>query len=114
MLLDAAADGDPVARQAADTLADEVAAFVRAAVHRLGLEDEPVEVVLGGGIFDTRDTAFHQRVASGVLDAAPGARLIRLDAPPVLGAALIGLDAIGAPAGALAALRRTLTLPSDS
>jgi N-acetylglucosamine kinase-like BadF-type ATPase len=114
VLLDAAADGDALARQAADTLADEVAAFVRAAVDRLGLKDEPVEVVLGGGIFDTRDTAFHERVAAGVHEAAPGARLVRLDAPPVLGAALIGLDSIGAPPSALAALRRALTISPGS
>ncbi len=112
VLLDAAADGDAVARVAADTLADEVAAFVRAAVDRLDLRDDPVQVVLGGGIFDTRDTAFLERVAAGVHQAAPRAVLVRLDAPPVLGAALIGLDAIGAPASALAALRESLTTPS--
>ena len=111
VLLDAAADGDALAREAADTLADEVAAFVRAAVVRLGLQAEAVEVVLGGGIFDTRDMAFHERVAVGVREAAPRAQLVRLSAPPVLGAALIGLDAIGAPPSALAALRQALTTP---
>ena len=59
VLLDAAADGDALAREAADILADEVVAFVRAAVVRLDLQDEAVEVVLGGGIFDTTDAAFH-------------------------------------------------------
>ena len=109
VLLDAAADGDVVARQAADALADEVAAFVRASVVRLDLQDEPVEVVLGGGVFDTTDAAFHERVAAGVHDVAPRAVLVRLDAPPVLGAALIGLDAIGAAPTALAAVREALT-----
>ena len=109
VLLDAAADGDALARQAADTLADEIAAFVRASVIRLDLQDEPVEVVLGGGVFDTNDVAFHERVAAGVHQAAPRAVLVRLDAPPVLGAAMIGLDAIGAPPTALAAVRRALT-----
>jgi len=108
VLLDAAAQGDAMARQAADTLADEVVAFVRAAVVRLDLQDEIVEVVLGGGVFDTSDTAFLDRVAAGVRVAAPKAVLIRLDAPPVLGAALIGLDAIGAPANVLAAVREAL------
>ena len=59
VLLDAAADGDAPAREAADILADEIVAFVRAAVVRLDLQNEAVEVVLGGGIFDTTDTAFH-------------------------------------------------------
>jgi N-acetylglucosamine kinase-like BadF-type ATPase len=114
VLLDAAADGDALARQAADTLADEIAAFVRGAVVRLDLQDEAVEVVLGGGIFDTTDAAFHARVAAGVHAAAPGAVLVRLDAPPVLGAALIGLDAEDAPETSAAALRQALRLPSDS
>jgi N-acetylglucosamine kinase-like BadF-type ATPase len=108
VLLDAAAEGDAPAREAADLLADEIAAFVRAAVVRLDLQDETVEVVLGGGIFETTDTAFHRRVAEGIHAAAPRAVLVPLDAPPVLGAALIGLDAEGASPDALAALRRAL------
>jgi N-acetylglucosamine kinase-like BadF-type ATPase len=111
VLLDAAAAGDAPARAAADTLADEIVAFVRAAVVRLDLQDETVEVVLGGGIFDTSDDAFHARVADGIHATAPRAVLIRLDAPPVLGAALIGLDAEQAPPAALAALRQALRHP---
>jgi N-acetylglucosamine kinase-like BadF-type ATPase len=114
VLLDAAADGDAPARAAADMLADEVVAFVRAAVLRLDLQDEAVEVVLGGGIFDTTDAAFHARIAAGINAVAPRARLVRLHAPPVLGAALIGLDAEGVPPPALATLRAALTLPEDA
>ena len=89
-------------------------AFVRAAVVRLDLQDEAVEVVLGGGIFDTDDTAFHARVAAGVHAAAPRAVLVRLDAPPVLGAALIGLDADGRAAEPRAALRQALDCPDST
>ena len=109
VLLDAAAAGDMLARESADTLADEIVAFVTAAVRRLGLEDEAVEVVLGGGVFDTGDDGFHTRVATGVHAVAPEAVLIRLDAPPVLGAALIGLDAIGATQTAKDRVRHALT-----
>jgi N-acetylglucosamine kinase-like BadF-type ATPase len=108
VLLDAAADGDAEARRAADILADEVVAFVHAAVVRLDLRDEPVEVVMGGGIFDTGDTAFHDRIAAGIHASAPRAILVRLDAPPVLGAALIGLDDAGAPPEALFGVRAAL------
>ena len=101
VLLDAAADGDAAGpRGGRHRWPTRSTAFVRAAVVRLDLQDEAVEVVLGGGIFDTTDTAFHDRVAAGIHAAAPSAVLVRLDAPPVLGAALIGLDAIGAPPGA--------------
>ena len=113
VLLEAAAAGDAPARAAADTLADEVVAFVRAAVVRLDLQNEAVEVVVGGGIFDTTDMAFHARVAAGINAVAPRAVLVHLDAPPVLGAALIGLDAEDVPPDSLAALRRALKLPED-
>jgi N-acetylglucosamine kinase-like BadF-type ATPase len=110
VLLDAAAAGDQLARDSANTLADEIVAFITAAVRRLSLEDEAVEVVLGGGVFDTDDEGFHTRVATGVHAVAPTAQLIRLDAPPVLGAALIGLDAIGASRAAKEQLRDALTV----
>jgi N-acetylglucosamine kinase-like BadF-type ATPase len=109
VLLDAAAAGDRPAREAADLLADEVVACVRAAVNRLGVADDDLEVVLGGGIFETGDREFHDRVARGIHAAAPRARILHLQAPPVLGAALLGLDVLGATAAAKLALRERLT-----
>jgi N-acetylglucosamine kinase-like BadF-type ATPase len=109
VLLDAAAAGDAESRRAADMLADEVAAFAGAAITRLGVTGEDVEVVLGGGVFDTDDAGFHARVAEGIRAVAPRAVLRYLAAPPVLGAALLGLDAIGADHAAKDRLRATLS-----
>jgi N-acetylglucosamine kinase-like BadF-type ATPase len=109
VLLDAARDGDGPAREAADMLADEIGVFATATIRRLGVEGEAVEVVLGGGIFDTDDAAFHERVAAAIAAVAPRAVLRRLDAPPVLGAALIGLDALDASDAAKDAVRAALS-----
>jgi N-acetylglucosamine kinase-like BadF-type ATPase len=109
VLLEAAADGDAPSRDAANTLADEVVTFAGAAITRLGVADQEVEVVLGGGIFDTDDAGFQRRVEEGILAVAPRALLRRLGAPPVLGAALIGLDALGADAAAKARVRAALS-----
>ncbi len=109
VLLDASADGDGPARESASTLADEVVTFVRAAIDRLEVADEEVEVVLGGGIFKTRDRHFHDRVARGIRAAAPRSKLVYFRAPPVLGAALIGLDALDATTDAELAIRATLS-----
>ena len=37
---------------------------------------------------------FYERLTDGIRAAAPRAEMVRLDAPPVLGAALLGLDAL--------------------
>jgi N-acetylglucosamine kinase-like BadF-type ATPase len=103
--LDAAAGGDTAAAGAAALLSDEVAVMVTAIVGRLGVGGEEVEVVLGGGVFDSDYPGFAERVEAGVLAAAPRARFRRLEGAPVLGAALLGLDAVGAPGRASDRLR---------
>jgi N-acetylglucosamine kinase-like BadF-type ATPase len=106
----AAADGgDGVAHGLLLDFGTEVAVMANAIIRRLKLTRTDVEVVLGGGIFDTVDAGFQTRVETGILAAAPRALLRRLDAPPVLGAALLGLDAIGADDAAKVRLRTALS-----
>ncbi|HXI79889.1 MAG TPA: BadF/BadG/BcrA/BcrD ATPase family protein [Verrucomicrobiae bacterium] len=87
-----AAGGDPIARGIVDHLADELAGMAAALARRTGLTRRDPEVVLAGGIFKTDDAAFHAGLADRIRATIPEARIVRLAAPPVLGAALIGLD----------------------
>ena len=87
-----AAAGDPVARGIVDHLADELAVMAGALARRTGLTRRDPEVVLAGGIFKTDDATFHAGLAERIRAVIPDARVDRLAAPPVLGAALIGLD----------------------
>jgi len=105
----AATDGDPIARSVVDRQADEVVALAGTAIKRLRMTALDVDVVLGGGIFRNRDADFFSRIDAGVRDVAPGARTHVLTEPPVLGAALMGLDHLGAGPAAQRRLRRTLT-----
>jgi N-acetylglucosamine kinase-like BadF-type ATPase len=91
-----AAAGDPVARSIIDRLADELTGMAAALARRTNLVRRDPDVVLGGGVFRTDDEAFHERLRDGVRDAIPAARIVRLAAPPVLGAALLGLDRLAA------------------
>ena len=77
--------------------------------HGDDLVKRDVDVVLGGGVFRSDDERFLARIRDGIVAIAPSTNLKRLDAPPVLGAALIGLDRLGAKRPAEAALRSTLT-----
>ena len=89
----AAGQGDAVARSILDRLADELAGMAAALIRRLNMRRLDPEVVLAGGVFRARDEIFATRLELGILGAAPRARIERLDAPPVLGAALLALDA---------------------
>lgn len=108
LVLEAASAGDAGARATADLLADELAGMARAAITRLDLGNLKVEVVLGGGVFQTTDSRFHQRVRQGILAVAPNARFVALAAPPVLGAALLGADALSLGTAAGEKLRASL------
>ena len=104
-----ASQGDAVARALIDELADEVVATANAAIRRLRVTTRDVEVILGGGVFRSNDEDLFRRVQEGIADVAPKAVIRRLEAPPVLGAALIGIDAVRATREAKARLRASLT-----
>jgi N-acetylglucosamine kinase-like BadF-type ATPase len=87
-----AAAGDAVARSIIDRLADELATMAAALARRAHLVRRGPEVVLAGSVFRTGDAGFHERLQDRITAAIPAARIVRLSAPPVVGAALIGLD----------------------
>jgi N-acetylglucosamine kinase-like BadF-type ATPase len=111
--LDAAAGGDEAAAGAVTFLAEEVVAMAAATVERLGATREPVEIVLGGGLFESEHSLLRDAVVAGVRRVAPDARFARLESAPVLGAALLGLDASGAGAAAEDRLRNAAEAVSE-
>lgn len=88
--------GDPVASALVDRLADEVVALASVALGRLELLDEEVPVVLGGSVLAAGHTRLDERIAGLLAERAPKAVVRVVSQPPVLGAALLGLDRTGA------------------
>ena len=82
-------------------------------MRRLDVLDEPIDVVLGGGVLtaghallmDEIDRLLHAAGTAG--DARPSSQ-----APPVVGAALLGLDRIEAADGAHQRLRESFRVPA--
>jgi N-acetylglucosamine kinase-like BadF-type ATPase len=99
---------DAVAAAIAGRLADEVVAFARTAIERLGLDSEAVDVVLGGGLLRAEHGGLVAAVQRGLETVAPRAAIRLSPDPPIVGAALLALDDLGAPAGARARLRAEL------
>ncbi|MFD9252623.1 N-acetylglucosamine kinase [Streptomyces bottropensis] len=97
VLFATAAAGDPVARSLVDRMAEEVVAMATVALTRLDLLGEETPVLLGGGVLAARHPLLDGRVREALAAAAPKAVPRVVTAAPVLGAALLGLDRVGAP-----------------
>lgn len=103
LVVAAAADGDAAAGALVDRLAGEIGLWADRAFRDLGISE--ADVVLGGGMLRRAHDDFLRRV----LERLPaGATPVLLDVPPVLGAALAALDAVGATDAAKLRLRSEL------
>ncbi|MEV3928202.1 BadF/BadG/BcrA/BcrD ATPase family protein [Streptomyces sp. NPDC053728] len=99
------AAGDAVASALVDRLAAEVVSMASVALDRLGLLAEEVPVVLGGSVLAARHARLDDGIARLLSERAPKALVRVVTEPPVLGAALLGLDRVEAPDGAHRRLR---------
>ncbi|MCI4046334.1 BadF/BadG/BcrA/BcrD ATPase family protein [Streptomyces sp. TRM75563] len=109
VLFATAAGGDPVAGALVERLAEEVVAMASVALNRLGLLEEEVPVLLGGSVLAARHPQLNDRIAELLAARAPKAEVRVVSEPPVLGAALLGLDRTGAGPKARGRLRAQYT-----
>jgi N-acetylglucosamine kinase-like BadF-type ATPase len=96
VLLAVANEGDEVARDLVHRLAEEICVMAVVAMRRLGLTAEATPVVLGGGLMTARDPLLLAEITERITAAAPRASVTVVAVPPVAGAALLGLDHVGA------------------
>lgn len=89
--------GDAVAAETIRWAAEELASLAIGVIRQLGFEDRSFEVVLVGSMYNGGRLLLDP-MAAAIHAVAPGARLVRLAVPPVVGAALIGMQAAGLPA----------------
>jgi N-acetylglucosamine kinase-like BadF-type ATPase len=107
LVLAEAAD-DAVAAEIVQHLASEVVALARVALARLELTQEPVEVLLGGGVLQDVDGDLLAMIDSGLREAAPNVTVRPTASAAIVGAALLGLDELEGGPEAQARLRREL------
>jgi N-acetylglucosamine kinase-like BadF-type ATPase len=103
------AAADAVAAGLVDRLAREVVVLAEVALRRLELVGEPVEVLLGGGLFQRVDGALVDAIRSALTAIGPAITVRATAAPPIVGAALLGLDQFGARGEVQERVRRELT-----
>jgi N-acetylglucosamine kinase-like BadF-type ATPase len=91
-----AGTGDDVAARLVRRQAHEICTMALTVMRRLGLTGLATPVVLGGGMLAARDPLLTAGVTEGIRAGAPHAAVRITDVPPVAGAALLGLDRLGA------------------
>lgn len=104
-LFAAAEAGDAVAASVVDRQAEEVVVMADVLLRRLDLQSTPLPVVLGGSVLAGRSPRLVAGVVAGLAERAPLARPTWVVEPPVVGAALLALEAAGAPPEALTVAR---------
>ena len=109
VLFEVAAAGDQVAVALVRRQAEEVVALAVSAMRRLGVLDEPFDVVLGGGVLTAGHPLLMDEIHRLLGEEAPLASTTVVRTPPVVGAALLGLDRIGAAPPARARLRASFS-----
>ncbi|AEH10746.1 MULTISPECIES: N-acetylglucosamine kinase [Protofrankia] len=96
LLFATAATGDATAVGLIDRQADEIVRLALAALTRLDLLDTPTPLVLGGGMLASRQPLLLDNLTARLAVRAPLAEIRLVVAPPVVGAALLGLDHLSA------------------
>jgi len=102
------ADHDEEAARIVERLSEEVVALARAALTRLELLDQPVEVLLGGGLLRSGDARLIGTIEAGLREVSTQISAHATSSPAIVGAALLGLDELGAAPAAQQRLRREL------
>jgi N-acetylglucosamine kinase-like BadF-type ATPase len=95
LLFEAACADDGVATAIIRSFGLGLAELVAAGLLRMNLAAEPVEVVLSGSVFKGPGTLLQQTIAAGLAPVAPAATLVDARYEPVVGALLLGLEALG-------------------
>ena len=91
LVFETAQQGDPQALEVMRWAGYELAQIAIGVINQLDLQKESFDVVLIGSLHDGHPL-LSKTLRETILAAAPGARLIRLAVPPVIGSVLLGME----------------------
>jgi N-acetylglucosamine kinase-like BadF-type ATPase len=94
VVFEVAESGDEVARDLIHWAGKELGEMANGVIRQLRFENLIFETVLIGSMFQNGDILINP-MKETIQTLAPGARLIRLTAPPAVGAVLLGMEAAG-------------------
>ena len=93
-IFEAAQAGDIAAREVIHWAGEELGWLVVAVTRQIGMENDEVEIVQSGSVFDSSNI-LTEPMCRVIFRHVPKARIIRLDVPPVVGPVLLGMQLTG-------------------
>ena len=94
LVFQTAREGDPQAMEVVRWAGSELGQMAVGVINQLDLQKETFDVVLIGSLYDGHPLMSKQ-LGEVVHQVAPGARLVRLTVPPVVGGVLLGMEQAG-------------------
>ena len=91
LIFEIAAQGDVVAQALIQRAGRELGELGNAVIRQLNLENENFDVVLVGSMWNAGEVLIRP-ARETILQIAPGARFVKLQSPPVVGAVLLGME----------------------
>ncbi|MEO8286099.1 MAG: BadF/BadG/BcrA/BcrD ATPase family protein [Chloroflexota bacterium] len=113
-LLDAAVAGDATAHEIAYEHGISLGDYALAAARRVGIEKEPFELVLSGGVLKHSSQVLPETLIAHVQSVSPGVIPVYSRFEPAVGALLIALEQAGVTVDEPLLHRLTATLPESS
>jgi N-acetylglucosamine kinase-like BadF-type ATPase len=93
-IVEAACEGDQAALEVVRWSGEELGWLAVSVARQIGMENEQVEVIQSGSVFNAGEILSNP-MRELILKYCPGAKLIRLDGPPVVGPVILGMEQAG-------------------
>jgi len=93
LVFEIAQQGDPEALDVMRWAGDQLGQIACGVIRQVGLQNEAFEVVQIGSLYDGH-VLIGEQMLQTIQKTAPGAQLVRLTVPPVVGAVLLGMEAV--------------------
>jgi N-acetylglucosamine kinase-like BadF-type ATPase len=91
LIFEIAGQGDVVAQELIRWAGVELGEMANAVIRQLEIEALEFDVVMSGGMFDGGSMMI-EPMSETITKVAPGARMVRLAVPPVIGAVILGME----------------------
>lgn len=86
-----AGEGDDTTRRLLERFAEELNVYITAGLRKMGMQDEPIDIVLAGSVFKGKENPLTNHLMRRIREDIPNANVLRAKYEPVVGACVMGM-----------------------